>query len=49
VALKEQSIKKQATIRYYFSQVCIQYLKESSNCNKTSNFAGVVDTGEAPK
>ncbi len=49
VALKEQSVKKHATIRYYFLQVCIQYLKEPPNCNKTSDFAGVVDTGEAPK
>ncbi len=48
-ALKEQSVKKHATIRKYFSQVCIQYSKEPSKSNKTSDFAGVVDTGEAPK
>jgi hypothetical protein len=32
--LKEQSVKKQAIIRYYFSIASIQSSKESSNYNK---------------
>ncbi len=45
--LKEQSVKKQAISRYYFSIASIQSSKESSNHNKTICFAGVNDTGEA--
>jgi hypothetical protein len=47
--LKEQSVKKQAINRYYFSIASIQSLKESSNYNKIVCFAGVVDTGNAPE
>jgi hypothetical protein len=47
--LKEQSVKKQAISRYYFSIASIQSLKESSNCNKIVCFAGVNDSGEAPE
>jgi hypothetical protein len=48
--LKEQSVKKQAIRRYYFSIASIQSLKESSNYNKIVCFAGVIDTGgEAPE
>jgi hypothetical protein len=47
--LKEQSVKKQAISRYYFSIASIQSSKESSNYNKIVCFAGVVDTGEAPE
>jgi hypothetical protein len=45
--LKEQSVKKQAISRYYFSIASIQSLKESSNYNKIVGFAGVNDTGNA--
>jgi hypothetical protein len=41
--LKEQSVKKQAISRYYFSIASIQSLKESSNYNKIVCFSGVVD------
>jgi hypothetical protein len=47
--LKEQSVKKQASSRYYFSMASIQSSKESSNYNKIVCFAGVNDTGEAPE
>jgi hypothetical protein len=47
--LKEQSVKKQAISRYYFSIAFILSLKESSNYNKIVCFAGVNDTGEAPE
>ncbi len=47
--LKEQSVKKQAINRYYFSIASIQSSKESSNYNKIICFAGVNDTGEAPE
>jgi hypothetical protein len=47
--LKEQSVKKQAINRYYFSTASIQSLKESSSYNKFICFAGVNDTGEAPE
>ncbi len=47
--LKEQSVKKQAINRYYFSIASIQSSKESSNYNKIVCFAGVVDTGKAPE
>jgi hypothetical protein len=47
--LKEQSVKKQAVSRYYFSIASIQSSKESSNFNKIVCFAGVNDTGEAPE
>jgi predicted ATP-grasp superfamily ATP-dependent carboligase len=47
--LKEQSVKKQAIGRYYFSIASIQSWKESSNYNKIVCFAGVNDTGEAPE
>jgi hypothetical protein len=40
--LKEQSVKKQAISRYYFSIASIQSSKESSNYNKIVCFAGVV-------
>jgi hypothetical protein len=49
MSLKEQSVKKQAINRYYFSIASIQSLKESSNYNKIVCFAGVVDTGKAPE
>ncbi len=45
--LKEQSVRKQAISRYYFSIVSIQSSKESSNYDKIVCFAGVNDTGEA--
>ncbi len=45
--LKEQSVKKQAISRYYFSIAHILSSKESSNYNKIVCFAGVNDTGEA--
>jgi hypothetical protein len=45
--LKEQSVKKQAISRYYFSMASIQSSKESSKCNKIVCFTGVLDTGEA--
>jgi hypothetical protein len=47
--LKEQSVKKQAISRYYFSIASFLRSKESSNYNKIVCFAGVVDTGEAPE
>jgi hypothetical protein len=47
--LKEQSVKKQAISRYYFSKASIQSLKESSNYNKIVWIAGVIDTGDAPE
>jgi hypothetical protein len=47
--LKEQSVKKQAISRYYFSIATIQSSKESSNYNKIVCFAGVNDTGKAPE
>jgi hypothetical protein len=47
--LKEQSVKKQVIIRYYFSIASIQSSKESSNYNKIICFAGVNDTGDAPE
>jgi hypothetical protein len=47
--LKEQSVKKQANRRYYFSIASIQSSKESSNYNKIVCFASVLDTGEAPE
>jgi hypothetical protein len=40
--LKEQSVKKQAIRRYYFSIASIQSSKESSNYNKIICFTGVV-------
>jgi hypothetical protein len=45
--LKEQSVKKQAISKYYFSIASIKSSKESSNYNKIICFAGVNDTGEA--
>jgi hypothetical protein len=45
--LKEQSVKKQAISKYYFSIASIKSSKESSNCNKIICFAGVNDNGEA--
>jgi hypothetical protein len=45
--LKEQSVKKQAISRYYFSIASIQSSKESSNYNKIVCIAGVIDTGDA--
>jgi hypothetical protein len=45
--LKEQSVKKPAISRYYFSIATIQSSKESSNYNKIVCFAGVNDTGKA--
>ncbi len=47
--LKEQSVKKQAVSRYYFSIASIRSSKESSNYNKIICFTSVNDTGEAPK
>jgi hypothetical protein len=47
--LKEQSVKKQAISRYYFSIASIQSSKESSNYHKIVCFAGVNDTGDAPE
>jgi hypothetical protein len=47
--LKEQSVKKQATSKYYFSIASIKSSKESSNHNKIVCFAGINDTGEAPE
>jgi hypothetical protein len=47
--LKEQSVKKQAISRYYFSIASIQSLKESSNYNKIVCIASVIDTGNAPE
>jgi hypothetical protein len=47
--LEEQSVKKQAINRYYFSIASIQSSKESSNYNKIICFTGVVDTGQAPE
>ncbi len=47
--LKEQSVKKQAISKYYFSIASIKSSKESSNYNKIICFAGVNDTGEAPE
>jgi hypothetical protein len=47
--LKEQSVKKQAISKYYFSIASIKSSKESSNYNKIVCFAGVNDTGEAPE
>jgi hypothetical protein len=47
--LKEQSLKKQAISRYYFSIASIQSSKESSDYNKIVCFAGVSDTGKAPE
>jgi hypothetical protein len=46
--LKEQSVKKQAISRYYFSIASIQSSKESSNYNKNVCIVGVIDTGDAP-
>jgi hypothetical protein len=48
--LKEQSVKKQAISRYYFSIASIQSSKESSNyciIKSFASFAGVMDTGDA--
>jgi hypothetical protein len=45
--LKEQSVKKQAISRYYFSIASIQSSKESSKYNKIVCIAGGVDTGNA--
>jgi hypothetical protein len=45
--LKEQSVKKQAIGRYYFSIASIQSSKESSNYNKIVCIAGVIVTGDA--
>jgi hypothetical protein len=45
--LKGQFEKIQAISRHYFPVSAIQYEKESGNCQKTLDFAGVVDTGEA--
>jgi hypothetical protein len=47
--LKEQSVKKQAISRYYFSIASIQSSKESSSYNKIVCFASVHDTGDAPE
>jgi hypothetical protein len=47
--LKEQSVKKQAISRYYFSIVSIQSSKESSNYYKIVCITGVIDTGDAPE
>jgi hypothetical protein len=47
--LKEQSVKKQAISKYYFSIASIKSLKESSSYKKIVCFAGVIDTGEAPE
>jgi hypothetical protein len=47
--LKQQSVKKQAISRYYFSIAAIQSSKESSNYNRSICFAGVNDTGNAPE
>jgi hypothetical protein len=47
--LKEQSVKKQAINRYYFSKASILSSKETSNYSKIVCFAGVVDTSEAPE
>jgi hypothetical protein len=47
--LKEQSVKKQAISKCYFSMASIKSSKESSNYNKIICFAGVNDTGEAPE
>jgi hypothetical protein len=47
--LKEQSVKKQAISKYYFSIASIKSSKESSNYNKIVCFTGVNDTGEAPE
>ncbi len=47
--LKEQSVKKQAVSRYYFSIASIQSSKKSSNYNKIVCIAGVIDTGNAPE
>jgi hypothetical protein len=41
--LKEQSVKKQAISKYYFSIASIKSSKESSNYNKIICFAGVND------
>ncbi len=48
MTLKEQSVKKQAISRYYFSIASIQSSKESSK-TIIKSFAGVIDTGEAPE
>ncbi len=45
--LKEQSVKKQAISRYYFSIASNQSSKESSNYNKFVCIVGVIDTGDA--
>jgi hypothetical protein len=47
--LKEQSVKKQAISRYYFSIASIQSSKESSNYSKIVCIAGIIDTGDAPE
>jgi hypothetical protein len=47
--LKEQSVKKQAISRYYFSLASIQSSKESFNYKKIVCIAGVIDTGNAPE
>ncbi len=47
--LKEQSVKKQAISRYYFSIASIQSMKESSNYNKIVCLASVSDTSDAPE
>jgi hypothetical protein len=47
--LKEQSVKKQAISKFYFSIASIKSSKESSNYNKIVCFAGVNDTGQAPE
>jgi hypothetical protein len=43
MALKEQSVKKQAVSGYYFSIASIKSSKESSNHNKIVCFAGKVE------
>jgi hypothetical protein len=47
--LKEQTVKRQAIIRYYFSIASIQSTKELSNYNKIVCIAGVNDFGDAPE
>jgi hypothetical protein len=47
--LKEQSVKKQAVSRYYFSIASIQSSKESYNYNKIVCFTSFNDTGKTPE
>jgi hypothetical protein len=47
--LKEQSVKKQAINKYYFSIASIKSSKESSNYNRIVCFTGVNDTSGAPE